>query len=72
MMLWHERLSAAVIGLAVREACDPKVSEATRRQAQAFLDGSDGLQHWAELAGVDAAAIASRARKLWEQMEFSE
>ena len=55
-------LASRVIALAMRDLFAAGHASAERDSARAFLSGSHMLDHWCELADIDAAAVRARVR----------
>jgi hypothetical protein len=64
-------LASQVIALAMRDLLTRGHSSAERDSARAFLSGSQMLNHWCELADIDAAAVRARVQWFVENGRFS-
>jgi hypothetical protein len=59
----EQRLAAAVLARAVKDARNPKLPESTRRNATAFLAGHGALDFWCAIWGVSADSVRARVRR---------
>jgi hypothetical protein len=51
-----------VIGQAVSDAGEKRISQTTRAQARTFLDGGPALEFWCAVAGLPCDVVVSHAR----------
>ena len=59
----YKALAVAVLAKALADARgEHGAGPRTRDEARTFLDGGDALELWADLAGIDPAAVRRAAR----------
>lgn len=64
---WPQRLGAAVVLQAMRDAANEGVPAGVQREARTWLAGGWALDTWAALAGLSAPAVArwAKGREQW-------
>jgi len=63
-VLPHQQLATAVIRRALIDITDPQVPEDVRRQAEAFVNGSEEIAQWCAVAGIDPELVTRRIERL--------